>query len=81
MLEVPKREIIINFLQFLLNFIILKHFNNPLIIQNKNPNYFFLKFLLNFIILKHFNYPRIIQNKNPNYFFLKFIINFIILKL
>jgi len=52
MLEVPKREIIINFLQFLLNFIILKHFNNPRIIQNKNPNYFFLKFIINFIILK-----------------------------
>jgi hypothetical protein len=52
MLEVPKREIIINFLQFLLNFIILIHFNYPRIIQNKNPNYFFLKFIINFIILK-----------------------------
>jgi hypothetical protein len=52
MFEVPKREIIINFLQFFLNFIILKHFNYPGIIQNKNPNYFFLKFIINFIILK-----------------------------
>jgi len=50
MLEVPKREIIINFLKFLLNFIILKHFNYPRIIQNKNSNYFFLKFIINFII-------------------------------
>jgi hypothetical protein len=60
MFEFPKKEIIINFLKFLLNFIILKHFNYPQIIQNKNPNYFFLKFIINFIILKHFNYPRII---------------------
>jgi hypothetical protein len=52
MLELPKIEIIINFLKFILNFIILKHFNYPRIIQNKNPNYFFLKFIINFIILK-----------------------------
>jgi hypothetical protein len=34
MLEVPKREIIIKFLKFILNIIILKHFNYPRIIQN-----------------------------------------------
>jgi hypothetical protein len=34
MIELPKREIIISFLKFHLNFIILKPFNIPRIIQN-----------------------------------------------
>jgi hypothetical protein len=41
MLELPKREIIINFLKFHLNFIILNIYHN-----------YFFKFNLNFLILK-----------------------------
>jgi hypothetical protein len=40
MLDVSKTEIIITFLKVILNFIILKHLNYPLRIQNRNPNYF-----------------------------------------
>jgi hypothetical protein len=45
MVDLPKKEIKINFLKFLLYFIILKHFNYPRIIQHRNPNYFFLNLL------------------------------------
>jgi hypothetical protein len=45
MLELPKIEIIINFLKYLLNLVMLKHFNYPRILQDKNPNYFFLNLI------------------------------------
>ena len=41
MLDESKIEILINFLKFLLNFILLKHLNYLRRIQNRNPNYFF----------------------------------------
>jgi hypothetical protein len=49
MLEVQKKEIIINFLKFLLKFLIFEYLNYPRKIQNINHNYFF-KFILNFLI-------------------------------
>ena len=52
MFDESKREILITFLKFLLNFIVLKHLNYLRRIQNRNPNYFF-KIRLNFILLKH----------------------------
>jgi len=41
MLDESKIEILINFLKFLLNFILLKHLNYLRRIQNRNPNYVF----------------------------------------
>ena len=41
MLELSKTEIIITFFKFILNFIISKHLNYLLRIQNRNPIYNF----------------------------------------
>jgi hypothetical protein len=53
MLDESKTEILINFLKFLLNFILIKHLNYLRRIQNRNPNYFF-KISIKFYTFKTF---------------------------
>ena len=88
-LEASKREIIINFVKFLLNLKTLKHLNYPWRIENRNPKYLIskreiiinvFKFLLNFIILKLSN---VLEESKTEIIinFFKFLLNFTILKL
>jgi hypothetical protein len=60
MLDESKTEILINFLKFLLNFILIKHLNYLRRIQNRNTNYFF-KISFKFYTFKTFK----LSSNNP----------------